>query len=139
LKHPIDLYIYDLKLWNGIYIYLIDQMPSYKMREVCQEWENESWESCVHTYLLGTFCVMERLAMLTFVGIVVDLRWDYYWLLWKSWVDFGRSRHQYRALLERSKFFKVYQNLVTTSPFFVFFTWSFLPCKDKFMDDYEGI
>jgi hypothetical protein len=32
------------------------------------------------------------------------------------------------------KFFKVYQNLVIASPFFVFF-----PCKDTFMDDHDGI
>jgi hypothetical protein len=31
-------------------------------------------------------------------------------------------------------FFKVYQNLVIASPFSIF-----LPCKDTFMDDYDGI
>ncbi len=36
-------------------------------------------------------------------------------------------------------FFKVYQNLVTTSPFFVFFIQFFLPCKIIFMDDHDGI
>jgi hypothetical protein len=39
-----------------------------------------------------------------------------------------------------SKFFKVYQNPLTMSPFFVFFTSSLLlPCKDTFMDEYDGI
>jgi hypothetical protein len=37
------------------------------------------------------------------------------------------------------KFFKVYQNLVTTSPFLSFLPSHFLPCKDTFMDDYDGI
>jgi hypothetical protein len=37
--------------------------------------------------------------------------------------------------LSGCKFFKVYQNLVTTSPFSIFFTYSFLPCKDTFMVD----
>jgi hypothetical protein len=38
------------------------------------------------------------------------------------------------------KFFKVYQNLVTTSPFFLSFLPShFLPCKSTFMDDYDRI
>jgi hypothetical protein len=37
------------------------------------------------------------------------------------------------------KFFKVYQSLVTISCFFVFFTSPFQPCKDTFMDDYDGI
>jgi hypothetical protein len=30
-------------------------------------------------------------------------------------------------------------NLVIVSLFFVFFTYSFLLCKDTFMDDYDGI
>ncbi len=35
---------------------------------------------------------------------------------------------------------KVYQNLITSSPFFVFFTqFFFLPCKNTFMDHYDGI
>jgi len=38
-----------------------------------------------------------------------------------------------------SKFFKVYQNLVTTSPFSIFLPSLFLPCKETFMDDYDGI
>ncbi len=38
-----------------------------------------------------------------------------------------------------SIFFKVYQNPITTSPFYVFFPSPFLQCKDTFMDDYDGI
>jgi hypothetical protein len=36
-------------------------------------------------------------------------------------------------------FFKVYQNLVTMSLFSVFLPSFFLPCKDTFMNDYDGI
>jgi len=38
-----------------------------------------------------------------------------------------------------SKFFKVYQNFVTMSLFFIFLFSTFLPCKDTFMNDYDGI
>jgi hypothetical protein len=41
--------------------------------------------------------------------------------------------------LERCKFFKVYQNLVIASPFLSFLLGLFLPYKDTFMDDYDGI
>jgi hypothetical protein len=43
------------------------------------------------------------------------------------------------VLIHGSKFFKVYQNPVTMSPFLIFFTYSFLPCKYIFMNDYDQI
>jgi hypothetical protein len=33
----------------------------------------------------------------------------------------------------------MYENLVTMSPFSIFLPSPFLPCKDKFMDDNDGI
>ncbi len=39
----------------------------------------------------------------------------------------------------RCKFFKVYQNLSQCHPFLSFLPSSFLPCKNTFMDDYDGI
>jgi hypothetical protein len=40
---------------------------------------------------------------------------------------------------KESNFFKMYQNLIIVPPYSIFFTQSFLPCKDTFMDDYDGI
>ncbi len=42
-------------------------------------------------------------------------------------------------LMDGSKFFKLYQNLVTSSPFFGFLHSLVLPCKSTFMDVYDGI
>jgi hypothetical protein len=39
----------------------------------------------------------------------------------------------------KCKFFKMYQNLVTMSSFSIFLPNLLLPCKDTFMDDYNGI
>jgi hypothetical protein len=37
-----------------------------------------------------------------------------------------------------SKFFKLYQNLVTTSPFYVFFTYSIFTMWRHIFNDYDG-
>jgi hypothetical protein len=44
-----------------------------------------------------------------------------------------------QKLMIGCKFFKVYQNFVTCHPFLSFLSSPFLPCKDTFMDDYDGI
>jgi hypothetical protein len=51
----------------------------------------------------------------------------------------GKSLDKKTYLDVGSKLFKVYQNLVTTSLFLSFLPNLFLPCKNKFMDDYDGI
>jgi hypothetical protein len=54
---------------------------------------------------------------------------------WNKWSAFIRSN----IIRRRFNFFKVYQNLVITSPFSIFLPHPFLPCKNTFMDDYDGI
>jgi hypothetical protein len=45
-----------------------------------------------------------------------------------------------KGFVHGSNFFKVYQNLITMSPYFWSFLPSFfLPCKGTFMDNYDGI
>jgi hypothetical protein len=51
----------------------------------------------------------------------------------------GKSLDKKTYLDVGSKLFKVYQNLVTTSLFLSFLPNLFLPCKNTFMDDYDGI
>ncbi len=48
----------------------------------------------------------------------------------------GDDRAYQQGFLVGPKFFKVYQSLVTTSHFLPNL---FLPCKNTFMDDYDGI
>jgi len=49
------------------------------------------------------------------------------------------SRSYLCTMCEGCKFFKVYKNLSQRHPFLSCLPSIFLPCKDTFMDNYDGI
>jgi hypothetical protein len=57
-------------------------------------------------------------------------------IIFKTWINGKKNTCIFK---DHFKFFKVYQNLITSSPFFVFLPSPLIPCKDTFMDDYDGI